>query len=380
MLPAEEVAGGRLVRDAYETELPRMVAGVAVIWQFTILIQVLAYLRYYRHPLIPFAAWLLMLGAAAWLVPRARRGGLGRADAALAVAVAVAVVAMVGWQRRPEAVGSVDWSVAGTCWLLALVALLRPGWEWATGALLVCVTHVIFVLRLPGGTPFAAARLAITGYTLLVVLAVFAALRPALRAQARIAARRSALASQAAAQRAAAAAIQQDRQAQLGLLEAEALPLLRGIAGGALDPAGSEVQARCARCAATLRQGLAGGTLQAGALLAALQPVIAAAQARGCPLTVQVIGDPGSPGHDVLAATGAAIDGMIGLLPRQPLTLTVLASGSEVELFLAFQRPPQGSLPEPEPRPAVAAGWHAAVDVDETGAGCLEIRWRNVPA
>jgi len=373
------LAGDGLVGDAYEAELPRMMAGVALIWVFGTLIQVLAYLRDYRHPVIPVLAWAGMLGAAGWLVPRARKGGMSRADAAVAVVTALAVVALVGWQRRPGAIGSVDWSVTGTCWMLALVALYRPAWEWATGALLVFGTHAVFSVRVLGVTPLGQARLATTGYTLVVCLAVFAALRPALRVHARIAARRSALASQAAAQRAAAEALQQDRRARLDLLEAEALPLLRGIADGVLDPADPEVRARCARRAAMLRRALVDGTRQPGGLLAGLEPALAAARDRGLPMEVQVIGDPGSPGREVVGATRAAIDGVVSVLPPHPVMLTVLATRQDVELYLTFERRPLGrldvaSLRRPLPE---SVGWRAVVDVDETGAGCLEIRWRN---
>ncbi len=374
--------GDGLVRDAYEAELPRTVAGVALIWQVTILIQVLAYLGDYRHPVICLLAWTGMLGVAGWLVPRARRAGMRRPDAAVAVAAAVLVVALVGWQRRSGAVGSVDWSVAGTAWLLALVALFRPAWELATGAVAVFAVHAFFSVRVLGLTTLGMARLEATAYTLVVVLAVFAALRPAFAVHARISAWRSALASQAAAQRAAAAAIQQDRRSRLVLLDAEALPLLRGIAEGRLDPAEPGVRDRCARLAATLRRALSDGAARSGELLAGLEPVLAAARARGVPMEVQVIGDPGRPDREVVAATRAAIDAVVRVLPPHPVLLTVLTSEQDVELYLTFERRPVGRLDVPRMRRAelAAARWRAAVDVDETGAGCLEIRWQRVPA
>ncbi len=118
-----------LVQQTYAAGLPRMAAGVALVWQFAILVQVLAYRNDFRQPAIPVLVWLGLLGTAAWLLPRVRGSSqLGRADAALAIAVAVAAVAVVGWERRLHATGAVDWSVAGTGWLLALVALSRrPG-------------------------------------------------------------------------------------------------------------------------------------------------------------------------------------------------------------------------------------------------------------
>jgi hypothetical protein len=86
-----------------------------------------------------------------------------------------------------------------------------------------------------------------------------------------------------------------------------------------------------------------------------------------------VLGDPGQPGRAVADATLAAVEEVVRALPPHPVTLTVLASDDDVELYLAFARAPEvsglsGSVP-------AAAGWRAAVDVDETGAGCLEVRW-----
>ncbi|MGH3408442.1 MAG: hypothetical protein ACRDRJ_39005 [Streptosporangiaceae bacterium] len=93
--------------------------------------------------------------------------------------------------------------------------------------------------------------------------------------------------------------------------------------------------------------------------------------------------------HDRLALLEAealpllrAVDGVFRALPPHPVTLTVLDSAEDVELYVAFAHPPRatpevsgltGSVP-------AAAGWQAAVDVDETGAGCLEVRWRKQEA
>jgi hypothetical protein len=216
-----------------------------------------------------------------------------------------------------------------------------------------------------------------------VTLAFFAALRPALRAHARTAARTAALASRSAAKRAVAAAVRDDRRRRLALLEAEALPLLRGIADGTLDPGRREVRERCARHAATLRRALADRPRQAGEVLAELEPALSAARARGLPVEVQVVGDPGRPMREVAGATLAAVDGVMSALPPQPVTLTVLASGDDVELYMTFDVPPLAALDMAELRLTVPASahWHAAVDVDDTGAGCLEVRWwKAVPA
>jgi hypothetical protein len=368
------------VRDAGESELPRAVAAVAAVWQLTLLVQVLAYLHEYRQPAVPVAAWLGLLAAALWLVPRARSGGLTGAEAAAAVAVALAAVVAVGWNRRTHGLaGTADWSVLGTGWVLALVAVTRPAWEWLSGALLVFVAHAVFAIRLLGVTSLSLARLAATAYILVVVLVVFAAMRPTWRTQARMAARRVRLASRSAAERAAVAAVQEDRRGRLALLEMEALPLLRGIADGTLDPAGREVRDRCARHAATLRRALTDRPQDAGDLLAELAPTLRAARARGLSIEVQVVGDPEHPTREVAGATLAAVDGVLTALLPQLVTLTVLASGEDVELYATFARPPPVapdvsglSLMVP-----ATARWGATVDADGTGAGCLEVRWRK---
>jgi hypothetical protein len=368
-----------LVQETYAAGLPRMVAGVALVWQFAILIQVLAYRHDFRQPAVPVLVWLALLGTAAWLLPRARGSQLSGPDAALAIAAAVAAVALVGWERRLDATGAVDWSVAGTGWLLALVALSRPAWEWITGALLVFAAHAIVAYRVLGVTALGQARLAATGYTVLVILAGFAALRPAIRAQARVAARRATLASQTAAERAAADAIQQDRHRRLAVLEADVLPLLRGIADGALDPADHAVQQRCADRADALRRALADPARPDGGLLAGLAPALSAAEARGLPVEVQVIGDPGIPAPEVARATRAAVSDVVSALPPHPVVLTVLASDDEVELYLTFERPPPGPVDVAGLRRLVpaTAGWQATMDIGDAGAGFLAVRWRK---
>jgi hypothetical protein len=370
------------IPDAYGFQVPRAVATVAAVWQLGLLVQVLLYLHNFRQPVVPVAVWLGMLAAAAWLVPRARAGGLTGRESVAAVAIAVAAVAIVGWERRAHgAGGTVDWSVAGTGWLLSLVALSRPAWLWVSGAVLVFAVHAAVAIPILGTSALALARLAATAYTLVVVLAVFAALRPAVRTYARMAARRAELAAASAAERTAAAAVRADRRERLAVLETAALPLLRGVADGTLDPASSEVRALCGRHAATLRHALTARAPGAVGLLAALGPALRSAAARGLHMEVQVVGDPGQPSQEVAGATLAAVEGVIGALPPHPVTLTVLASGCDVELYVAFEYPP-GAAPDLAGLTAAvpaAAGWTALVDVDDSGAGCLEVSWRQAP-
>ncbi len=371
-----------VMRDAAQSWIPCMVGAVAAILPLTLLIQVLFHLHDYRQYAVPVAVWLGILAAAVWLVPRARTGGITGVEAAVAVAVSVAAVVLVGLERRGTA-GTVDWSILGTTWALALLVLSRPAWTWVSGALLVFAAHAVFVIRVLGVSPLSLARLSAAAYVVAMPLALFSVMRPALLSHAGIAARRAALASRAAAERAAAAAVQADRRERLALLETEALPLLRDIADGKLDPADSQVRERCARHAATLRHALTDRTRSGGGLLAELEPALGAAEARGLLVQVQVVGDPGNPAREVADAALAAVDGVMSALPPHPVTLTVLEADEEVELYVTFDGPLRASLDMAELRRKVPAtqSWRAAVNVDEAGAGHLEVRWRKtVPA
>jgi hypothetical protein len=376
-----------LVRDAYESELPRVLGMLAAIWQIVFGIQVLGYLHEYREPSVPLVVWLGLLVVARWLVPRTRVGDLTGWEAAFAIMTAVTAVSLCGWaDRLPGAVGSVDWSVFGTSWLIALVAVSRPAWEWASGALLVFGAHVLFSAPVLGTPALGLTLFTATSFGLTVIGIIFAGIRPTVRTQARIAVRRAALESLSAAESAAVDAIRTDRREQLALLEMEALPLLRGIADGTFDPADPGVRERCARHAATLRRSLTGRD----EVLPGLSSVLRAASARGLLVEVQLVGDVGEPEPAVAAATLAAVESVVSALqPRpeaqanqtqQPVMLTVLAAGDDVEVYVTFTEPLRASsdVARPGRNVPAAARWHAAVNLDETGAGCLEVSWRKV--
>ena len=99
-----------------------------------------------------------------------------------------------------------------------------------------------------------------------------------------------------------------------------------------------------------------------------------------------MIGDPGDPGEDVVRATVAAVGQVLRALPPQPVMLTVLGAGSgsgdEAEMYLTFERPPDATCDVTGLGGAVPAGsaWQAALEAEDDGPGCLEIRWRMVPA
>jgi hypothetical protein len=357
----------------------RLITMMSVLFPVVALVQVLVNSRDYRQPAVAVAVWLAVLGAGAWLVPRLRAGGLAAGETAAAIAVAVAAVAATGAVYRAHGDhGSVDLAVLGTVWLLVLVVMGRSTRVWILAALLVFAAQGVMLMREPGLNPLGLSQLAACGYIIATILAAFAALRPTLETHASIAARQASLASRSAAERAAAAAVQQERRGRLAVLEKEALPLVRGIANGTLDPAEADVREKCARHAEVLRHSLT-GSAGASALAAALQPALRAAAVRGLPVHVQEIGDPGTQRPVVARAVLATVDAVISALPPHEVLLTVLASGDEVELYLTFREPPR-AVPDltrfGRDVPASAC-WRACVSVPGSGGGCLEISWRK---
>jgi hypothetical protein len=369
-----------VARDTTEVGLMRMVRALAVILPTIALVQVLATPGDYRQPAVAIVVWLAVLGAGGWLVPRLRTGGLAAGETAAAILIAVAAVAAIGAVHRVHGgSGSVDLAILGTVWLLALIVLSRPARVWIPAALLVFAAHGALLIRDGGLSPLSLSQVAAAGYIIAAVLIAFAALRPTLDMQASMAARQASLASRSAAERAAAAAIHQERQSRLAVLEQEALPLLRNIADGKLDPTERGVRDQCARHAAVLRHSLTDGASDGGELVAGLEQVLRAVPAREPPVPVQVIGDPGTPQPAVTRAVLAAVGAVISALPPHQVMLTLLAPGDDVELYLIFTAPlpsPPDLTPFGLDVPA-AACWHASVSTTETGGGCLEVAWRK---
>ena len=369
----------KVARDTAEAGLMRLIAALAVILPLLALFQTLADSRDYSQPAAAVVVWFAVLGAGAWLVPRLWRGGLATGETAAAILIAVAAVAATGAVHQAHgAQGGVDLAILGTVWLLVLIVMSHSARVWIPAALLVFAVQAALLIRAGGLNPLSLSRLAAAGYIMATVLIAFAALRQTLDIHVGVAARQASLASRSAAERAAAAAIQQERQSTLAVLEKEALPLLRGIADGTLDPAAKSVMERCARHAAVLRHSLTGG-VPGGKLTTALEPAVRAAAARGLPVTVQLIGDPGAPAPPVARAALATVDAVLRVLPPHQVTLTVLASGDDVEIYLTF-----GALLRATPdltrfglNLPTAVRWHAALHVAATDGGYLEISWRK---
>ena len=377
------VSHDTVARDTIEVGLTRMVGALAVILPSLALVQVLANARDYRLPAAAVAVWLGVLGASAWLVPRLRAGGLAARETTAAIVIAVAAVAASGaMYRAHSASGNVDLAVLGTICLLVLVVMSRPARVWVPAALLVFAVHGALLISDGGLNALTVSQLTAAGYVLAAVLITFAAVRSAVDMHVSMAARQASLASRSAAEHAAAAAIKRERRGRLAVLEQEALPLLRGIADGTLDPAAAGVREECGRHAAVLRHSLGGGGEDAGELVSVLKPALRAAAARELPVSVQLIGDPGTPQPLVARAILAALDAVLSVLPPHQVVLTVLASGDDVELYLTFGAPPEAvpDLARLGRDVPAAAGWHASVSATETGGGCLEAGWRKAGA
>lgn len=370
-----------VVRDTTEFALLRMIGLLAVIFPLAALIQVLVDLHEYHQPAVAVAVWLAMFPVALWLVPRVRTETLTRRESVAAVLIALAAVAVIGWEHRTDHVSPrVDLAILGTAWLLALVALSSPPWIWISGALTVFAVHAVLLVHAMGLDRLSLTVLEAAAYILVAALCAFSALRPTIALHTSISARRAALASRSEAERAAAAAVQEDRRNRLALLEIEALPLLRAIADGTLNPAAGDVRERCAQYAAQLRHSLTDRVPSAGGLTAALDPALTAARERGLLVDVQVIGDTGVPAPEVVHAVRTVVEAVLGELTPQQVMLTMLAAGDSVELYVTFGGL-TGNIPDMarfgRDVPA-AARWHAAVTADDAGkAAWLEISWRK---
>ena len=373
------VSPQKVAWDTVEAGLTSLLRALALVLPSLALLQVLVNARDYRQPVVAAGVWLAVLGAGAWLVPRSRTGRLTTGETAAAIVIAVVAVAAIGAAHQAHSdPGNVNLAVLGTVWLLALVVMSHPAWVWIPVALLVFAVEGVLVFREQGLNQLSLSQLGAAGYIIAAILIAFAALRPTLDMHVTMAVRQAALASRAAAERAAAAAIKQERRGRLAVLEEEALPLLRGIADGSLDPADAGVREQCARHAGVLRDALSDDA-PGGELMARLQSALRAAGTRGRPVTVQLIGDPGTPLPAVAHAVLAAVDAVLSALPPDQAVLTVLAAEDDVELYLTFDGPLRSAPDLTRLGRAVpaAARWRATLSTTEAGGGFLEVGWRK---
>jgi hypothetical protein len=74
------------------------------------------------------------------------------------------------------------------------------------------------------------------------------------------------------------------------------------------------------------------------------------------------------------------VDRVLRALRPQPAVLTVLGSGVEAAIYLTFGQAPLTGLDVAGLGRAVPAeaAWRAALEAEDDGPGCLEVRWRAV--
>jgi hypothetical protein len=400
-----------VARDSTEDGLTRLIGVLAVVLPLTAVAQVLANGSDYHQPAAAVAVWLAVIAAGPWLVPKLRSGGLTPVQTVAAIAIAIAAVGAIGVLHRGyDAKASADLAILGTLWLLVLVVMSHSARVWVPASLLVFAVHAVLLLHDAGLNRVGMSKLAAATYIIAAMLSAFAALRSAFDQRADLAARQASRVSRSAAEQAVAAAIHAERRARLAALETEALPLLRAIADGTLDPDDPEVRARCAGHAAALRRSLVGneaGTgsvsvagvggsgsvggsasvgvvadpvaVPEGELVAGLNAALRAAADRGLAVTVQAIDPQGPAPPSIARAVVATVDALLSALPPHQVLLTLLAAGPDTELYLTFGRPP-GTPPElarfGHGLPA-AARWQARLSATDDGGGCLELSWRQ---
>jgi hypothetical protein len=75
----------------------------------------------------------------------------------------------------------------------------------------------------------------------------------------------------------------------------------------------------------------------------------------------------------------ATVDAVLRALPPDQATLTVLASGDDVEIYLTFGAPLRATpdLTQFGVNLPAAVRWHAALRTTATDGGYLEVSWRR---
>jgi hypothetical protein len=367
-------AAARLRRD-YAAGLRRAVGAVAAAWQVLLLVPLAASWRRYPAPGVAVALWLLLAAAAIPAVRVLHSRALHRREAAVLVLVAAGGALAMGLHTRADDVTRiVNWYGAQAVpLLLTLVAASRPAREWAPAALLADAVVVGVGVSRAGTDPVALSRLFAASYVLWTILLIVAALGPALRSTAEATAGAAEAEAALAARREAARAVGRDRRRRHRHLQAEILPLLRGIADGAADPRTDAVRRACAAQAAQLRRRLS--TSARPGLLDRLEAAVEAAEARGIAIQVQLAGDlahaPAAVRTEVVDAVGEALR----TVPSGPALLTVWCSEAGGSAYVTF---PAGGGPGAPARSTVTGSGTGLTQVHsevEDGRACLEVRW-----
>ncbi|MCM3925835.1 ATP-binding protein, partial [Frankia sp. AiPs1] len=223
--------------DAYAAGHRRAVGQVAGLWLIAMLAPLVATLGWVRERPVAALLWMVLVLVTAETARRVRDRPLGRAEslALLAMILAVNVVGAAN-TRGPDIVRIADWPLLFLPLLLAFITASRPRREWIAALVVTVLLLVVLVLARDPDNPLVLARLSSNIYGICSVQIVTAMLGPLLRATADATARTLAAEAEVAASIDASLMIRRERVQWLGSVEADALPLLAGIADGRLDP------------------------------------------------------------------------------------------------------------------------------------------------
>jgi signal transduction histidine kinase len=376
----------RLRRD-YSDATRRAVGTAALVILALVAVPLVAYPRLVHSVLAAGALWVALVAAVVPAVRVTFRRPLSGREAAGLLAVLLAGVVAGGINTVGAAVVRiVDWPTIVLPAAMMLVTASRPTREWIIGCVLGTGALVAVVLPIGGAQPLVVVRLLSLIYGLWTIQLLVTTAGPVLNATVATTTRAAEADVELAARQQAATAIRRDRVRRLARLDADILPLLRGIAAGTVDPRETTVRRVCANRARTLRRRLLEHSGGPWGPWAELDAAIEAAEARGVRVVLQVDGDLGRIPPDVrehlVETLGAALRSVEG----GQVMLTILGSGESGTGYVSFPVP-DGAEGFRAPCPAFAVAGRSgssvpsdpppvAVRADvEDGLACLELRW-----
>lgn len=386
----------RLLAGAYTGGVAKAVVSVALLWHLFSLSGLIANWHAYRSAILVLAAWLAMLAVGIFLGIKVTRLGEDRASSAnpgidgrqaliattvLLTAMLVTVLSCDG----PGLVGKANWAVGNVGWFIAILAVYRPLWEAGIALAFVAVANLtVAALQPHGALPYVALMVGNLFNIMILQVSAITMFRILNRNVDTGAAAVERL-NELLIERAARAAIIQDRTARYRNLNQSLLPLLGGLADGALDPETSEVQQRCEVAAGVVRALIThdDGTASV-ASLDAVATVSEAAENRRIVLDLQV-----DPSIDGLPRP--ARDHLLSILTRTlsrakvgEASLTLLGSDSTatVTACLPLAIPAEELQRQTDAAAAelmAVVGGTAEADLERLDSGLvwLEVKWKR---
>ncbi|WP_250279294.1 hypothetical protein [Frankia sp. Cppng1_Ct_nod] len=381
--------GGRLLRTGYATGVTLGVATFAVCWHVAMVLPAVTMTDRYRWPLVSVGVWVALAGVAAAALPVSIRRRLRGRECLGLVSAAVLAELLVGLACRGyNVVGFANWALLGTGWLLIIIAVNRPAHEAFLGAAAVTVMATALSMHEVGPAALALSRLVAAIWGLWVGPLAVVVVRRALVIASLTTARTVATNADLSAMEISAEAVRTDRFRRWDVLTTHALPLLRAIADGLLDPSDAAVRTRCATQAATLRRMLGGTTTPD------LERVIAAAERRGLQVETQLSGDLRHVPADARVAIARVVEKFLTAVTTGPVLLTVLGGTDEAHVFMSFPAPPDDVRAAGATRATPVIPAHRDLDRHSDdqpddqldvvtdladGRSCLQLRWSRPP-